>query len=53
MNSADFISLATKLSNSRLVDALQRCRGEPTFVQFREAVCAYARDVLRLPVRDE
>lgn len=37
----------------QIVDALQRCRGEPTFVQFRETVCAYARDVLRLPVHGE
>ena len=35
----------------QIVDALERCRGAPTFVQFRETVCAYARDVLRLPVQ--
>lgn len=36
----------------QIVDAIDRCRGETTFVEFRYRVCAYARDVLRLPVRD-
>jgi hypothetical protein len=36
----------------QIVDALERCRREPTFLQFREMVCAYARDVLRLPVQE-
>ncbi|HEX7378744.1 MAG TPA: hypothetical protein VF278_16605, partial [Pirellulales bacterium] len=35
-----------------IVDALQRCRSEPTFSQLRENVRAYSRDVLRLPVQD-
>ena len=36
-----------------IVDDLQRCRTGAAFDQFRSKVRAYARDVLRLPVRDE
>jgi uncharacterized protein (UPF0332 family) len=36
-----------------IVDALQHCRTGEAFQQFRDNVRAYARDVLRLPVRQE
>lgn len=36
-----------------IVDALERWRSEPGLGRFQEKVRAYARDVLRLPVKDE
>lgn len=36
-----------------IVDALQGCRTDEAFDQFRETVRTYARDVLRLPVREQ
>ena len=36
-----------------IIDALRRCRSEPTFAQFQKKVRIYARDVLRLPVLEK
>jgi uncharacterized protein (UPF0332 family) len=36
-----------------IVDAIQQCRRDPAFSETRDKIRAYARDILRITVRDE
>ena len=56
LESAEFKTTASILASVRLateiVDVVQRCQSEPLASDIREKVRAYARDVLRITVRD-
>lgn len=57
LESTGFASVATVLQIVRMapeiVDAVQQCCREPAFSEMRDKIRTYARDVLRIAVRDE